>query len=164
MQKMTLRDRKRQLTREIVDRDVEASYGKLLTTRAVITVAVTRILLAVYEIIYFSIANVEINVWSLLLILPGLLILYMISDGNKALAGILTIAGAVRLLLLFASTLITLPKNAGGIVYISVAGVILLSQAILSSFVSINEKCNSYALAMRKVNMRVQAEFLSGRR
>ena len=164
MQRMTLKDRKKQLIREVVDRDIDAAYGKILTIRSVKIIAITRVLLALYEIIYFAIAHVKINVWSILLILPGLLILYMISDGNKALAGILTIAAAVRLLLLFASTLGAVPKNAGGIIYVAVAAIILLAQAALSTFVSVNSKCNYYSIGMRKVNMRVQAEFLSGRR
>ena len=163
-QKLTVRDRKKQLVRELVYKDVEALHGMKITAFAVKFIAISRILLAIYEIIYFAIAKVEINVVSYLLILPGLLLLYMISDGNRALATITLIAAAIRILLLLASIFTTLPKGAFGVIYLIIALAVLGAQVALSAVISANEKCNRYSIAMRKVNTRIQAEFLAGRR
>ena len=161
---MTLRDRKKQLIRELVDKNAEALKGKKITSSCMAALAISRVLLSVYEIIYFSVLSLPLSFASYALVVIGLFVVYMVSDGNSGISYVLTFAGAIRILYLFASISPTLPDGAAKTVYTVISLIILISQCILSVLPAINKNCISYSHAMQKVNLRVQGELSSSSR
>lgn len=156
-----IKSRKKKLIDELINSDPVAKAGKKIAAVCIALIAVTRLALALYEIIYLSVAKVTIQVIPMLLIIPGMLMLYLIYDGNKALSSIISIAAVVRIFYLFIGTFPLLPKNAGAVVFLAVSSAILLLQLITSVIVYINPACDKYFIGVKKINLRVQAEFLS---
>ena len=164
MAKMTVRDRKKQLIGELVDKNADTKRGKKITAGCMAAIAISRILLSVYEIIYFSLLSVPLSFISYALALLGLFVIYMVSDGNNGITYLLTIAGAIRILYLFASQTPLLADGAAKTVYTVIAIFILTAQCILSVVPALNKSCVSYSHAMQKVNLRVQGELTDSHR
>lgn len=151
--------RKRQLIKENVDQVPMAARGRKLAKLSVLSVLGLRAALLIFEIIFCAVLNIKISIWSHLLFLPFLLIMYMVYDGNKSLVYIAMISAPVRLIYHFASVLPTI--STGGINALTVVSlVVLIAQFAFSVFMSASTRCDVYFVAMQKVNLKLRSEMI----
>ncbi len=131
------------------------------TLLIVVAIIIARLAFLLYELIYFSSADVKISVISELLILPLMLVLYMVYDGNKGLAAVLVISAVVRIIYHFASVYPSLPADtAGATVYTVIFIAVMAMQFILSLFLMNSKLCGRFFAVRLKVNMQIRSEMM----
>ncbi len=157
---MTINERKKRLIKEGLQKSEAAMSGMRTVLFSVLTVIVLRLAFLLYELIYFSSADVKISVISELLLLPLMLVLYMVYDGNRGLASVTFISAAVRIIYLFADVYSTLPKGTGANIYMAVYIAVMAVQIILSVLLTTSKRCGEYFALRQRVNMQIRNEML----
>ncbi len=160
---MNIKQRKKELIRQYIHKNPEKLMGMKMTSRLVILLFSVRILLFIYEAIFFGVSRVPFETVSNLLLLPYFVLLYMIFDGNKSMASITFLSAIIRVIYLFSSTFNKLPENTASYVFIGVAIFVYLIQAICSLIINSSKACEIYSSEMKKINIKLQSEFLSKR-
>ena len=153
---MTVRDKKRELIKKYVDQDPAALAGFKITRVCVLVIFLMRLALTIYDTVYLLLSELKPAPLSYVFFVFGLLVCYMMFDGNRAMGYILFIAAMVRVLYHFVSVAPTLPEGVGATVFTVITLAVLLSQAVLSLFPTINQKGVAYSNAMQKVNLLMQ--------
>lgn len=155
--------RKKELLREYIAESPLAARGQVLVKRLTLALALLRTALVIFDVIYLEVQSVSPSVWSNLLALPLLLILYMIYDGNKGLVYIVMISAPARMIYLFTVTVpsFTAPEVN---VYIVITILVLALQFFFAIFMSASNRCDMYFAARQKVNMKIRAEMMAGRK
>ena len=92
---------KRKLIAEYIDTDPVTKRGMAVSRTTLLGLVFLRLALFVYEIIYYSIANLSLNVVSTLLLPLMLMIAYMVYDGNKGIASVLMNSAVVSTKIFF---------------------------------------------------------------
>ncbi len=154
-----IKKRKKQLIEENILSSPLASAGKKRVTLSVIVIFFTRLFFLIFDNIYLGVAGGENNIWIQLLILPLMLILYMIYDGNKALVYIPMISAPLRLIYHFTAILPTLPTE-GVTAYTCIYLLVFITQFAFAIFMSASSRCDTYFTAMQKVNLKLRGEML----
>jgi hypothetical protein len=158
-----VKKRKRELIKENVKNVPEAAGGELLARILVLTIFAARAFLIIFELIFCSSSTAKISVWSYVLFLPFILIVYMIYDGNKSFVAIPTISAPIRLIYHFSAVLPSIEGE--GVSALTVITVIVLAIQFFASIVmSANTKCAVYFSAMQKVNFKIRSEMLGGKK
>ncbi len=157
---MNVSERKKHLINENLKKSTAAQSGMRLAKISVLLIIALRLILLLYELIYFSSAEVKISVISELLVLPMMLILYMVYDGNKGLSAITLISATVRIIYHFASVYATLPEGSGANAYTAVFLIIMAAQFILSLVLTTSKMCAEYFILRQRVNMQIRSEML----
>ncbi len=150
-----VKKKKRDMMKERIDTDPIATRGMRVSRAALLLLLLLRLILFVFEVVYFSASGLQIGVISNLLLVPMLLILYMIYDGNKGLSGALMISAVVRVIYLFASVYPTLPKDAGANVYLGIYLFVMAFQFVSVILMTAYAPCVAYFNAMQSINMEV---------
>ena len=153
---------KRNLIAERIDTDPVAKRGMAVSRGALLGLVFLRLALFIFEIIYYSIAELQIGVVSNLLLLPMLLIIYMVYDGNKGVSSVLMISAVVRAVWLFASVYPTLPAGSGANVYLGVYLVAMAYQFAVTLLITAYAPCITYFNKMQTINMDVAAALRDG--
>ena len=154
-----VKQRKRELIEENVKKSPQASSGELIARVLVLTVFILRSFLAIFEAIYSSSTGAEISVWSYVLFVPFILIIYMIYDGNKSFVYIPVISAPIRLVYHFSAVLPTISVE--GVSALSVISVIVLSVQFFAFIImSASSKCDVYFSAMQKINFKIRSEMI----
>ena len=161
-QTINIKEKKKQLIIERIDSDPVAKRGMKITRSTMLILLALRALLFVYELIYFGISGLPIRVVSNLLLVPMLLIVYMLFDGNRGISGILMIAAVVRAIHLFAVVYPTLPTNAGANVYIGAYLFVMAYQFAVTFLTTAYAPANAYFSKMQSINMELSALLRSG--
>ena len=154
--------KKRELIKEQVDSDPIAAKGMRISKISLMLLLLLRLILFVFEIIYFNASGLEIDVISNLLLIPMLLILYMIYDGNKGLAGVLAISAIVRAVYLFASVYPTLPEDTGAGIFVGLYLFVMAFQFVSIILMTAYSPCLQYFNKMQSINMEIGAVLRSG--
>ena len=160
---MTVRDRKKQLVQEMVHTSDKAKKGMKLTSILIMLIIAVRIIHAVYEIVFFSMSGVRGSFVSYLFILLGILTLYMVYDGNKALASVTMISAFVRIIYYFSSFYSTLPETQGTAVFTGIYITVMLFQFVASILLTENPSCKEYFNIMQRINFKIRSE-MTGRK
>ena len=155
---LTVRDRKKQLVKELVHNNPTAAKGMKVASVSIILIIAVRIALAIYEAVFFTLSGVGISLVSNLLILPGILVLYMVYDGNKALTSVTMISAFIRIIYYFSTVYSTLPETTGTAAYTGVYITVMLFQFLTSIFISENPSCKEYCNIMQRINFRIRSE------
>ena len=158
-----VKERKRELICENIKRVKIAAEGEKLAKIFVILMLFARSALLIFEIIYSSLSAAEISIWSHLLFLPFLIVIYMVYDGNKPLVYIPMISAPLRLVYHFTAVLPTITAE-GVNLLTAVSLVLLAAQFFFAVFMSANTKCDVYFTAMQKVNLKLRSEIIGGRK
>ena len=153
MAAFNVKEKKRELIIERIDADSVASRGMRISRFAMLALLLLRLSLFIYELVYLPSVGLEVGVVSSLLLIPMLLILYMIYDGNKGLAGVLLISAVVRAVYLFASVYPTLPKDSAAGVYVGIYLFVMAFQFLSLVLVTAYAPCTLYFEKMQKINM-----------
>lgn len=153
---------KRKLIIEQIDTDPVTKRGMAVSRTTLLGLVFLRLALFIFEVIYYSIANVSLNVISTLLLLPMLMIAYMVYDGNKGIASVLMISAVVRALWLFASVYPTLPEGGGANVYIGIYLAVMAYQFAVTLLMTAYGPCITYFSTMQTINMQVAAALRGG--
>ena len=161
-QSINIKEKKRRLIIERVDSDPIAKRGMKVTRSTLLILVLLRALLFVYELIYFNMAGVEVGVISNLLLIPMLLIVYMVYDGNRGISGILMIAAVVRAINLFATVYPTLPTDVGANVYMGVYLFVMAYQFAVTLLMTAYAPSVAYFAKMQSINMELSALLRSG--
>ncbi len=159
---MDIKTKKRKLIVELMEKNPEAQAGGKIVSRAVIALFLLRLFLMIYELVFFSASELDISIISNLLLLPFLLILYMIFDGNKGLSVIPIVSAVIRVVIYFSGSFKQVSAVAGGNAYTAIFLVIMLLQFAVALLVCYASKCQVYFKLMQTVNFQIQKEFLSG--
>ena len=153
---------KRKLIIEQIDTDPVAKRGMAVSRTTLLGLVFLRLALFIFEVIYYSIANVSVNVISTLLLLPMLMIAYMVYDGNKGIASVLMISAVVRALWLFSSVYPTLPEGGGANVYIGIYLAVMAYQFAVILLMTAYGPCITYFSTMQVINTQVAAALRGG--
>ena len=162
---MTVNQRKRELKKKYIEPNKVLTDGRRAVLVCVLLIFFARISFFIFELAFFAAKGITVSIISNLLILPLCLILYMIYDGNKGIASILSISAIVRVVVHFATVQDEVAAAGGGIYTGILIGVMVL-QFLVSVTVSVPAKSQAYFKVMQKINITVQKEFLgkTGRR
>ena len=154
-----VKQRKRDLIEENIRRVKDAASGERIARASVIAMFLARAFLIIFEAIYSSSIGAEISIWSYLLFLPFIMIIYMIYDGNRSFVFIPMISAPVRLLYHFSIVLPTIAVE--GVSALSVISVIALALQFFASIImSASTKCSIYFSAMQKINLKIRSEMI----
>ena len=153
---------KRKLIIEQIDTDSIAKRGMAVSRTTLLGLVFLRLALFIFEVIYYSIANVSLNVISTLLLLPMLMIVYMVYDGNKGISSVLMVSAVVRALWLFASVYPTLPEGGGANIYIGIYLVVMAYQFAVTLLMTAYAPAIAYFNKMQTINMQVAAALRGG--
>ncbi len=158
-----VKKRKRELIRENVKNVPIASRGELLARIFILSTFIARTALLLFEVIYSSVTETEISIWSHILFIPFILIIYMIYDGNKSLVYIPMISAPIRLVYHFTAVLPTVASE--GVSALTIISLIVLAIQFFASIVmSASTRCDVYFTAMQKVNLKIRSEMLGGKK
>ncbi len=162
---MNIRSRKKQLIFEKIRSNKKIDAGRRIVLFSVSAILLFRLILFFFELAYFSAKGISVSILSNVLLLPLMLILYMIYDGNKGIASIPAISAVIRIVVYFSSTHAQV-SEAGGNLYTGLLIAVMVLQFATSVLVSAASKCQDYFTAMQGINLQIQKEFLnsSGRR
>ena len=153
---------KRKLIAEYIDTDPVTKRGMAVSRTTLLGLVFLRLALFIFELIYYSIANVSLNVISTLLLPLMLMIAYMVYDGNKGIASVLMISAVVRALWLFSSVYPTLPEGGGANVYIGIYLAVMAYQFAVTLLMTAYGPCITYFSTMQVINTRVAAALRGG--
>ena len=153
---------KRKLIIEQIDTDPVAKRGMAVSRTTLLGLVFLRLALFIFEVIYYSIANVSLNVISTLLLLPMLMIVYMVYDGNKGISSVLMVSAVVRALWLFASVYPTLPEGGGANVYIGIYLAAMAYQFAVTLLMTAYAPAIAYFNKMQTINMQVATALRGG--
>ena len=153
---------KRKLIAERIDTDPVAKRGMTVSRTTLLGLVFLRLALFVFEAIYYSISNISLNAVSTLLLLPMLMIVYMVYDGNKGISSILMISAVVRAVWLFSSVYPTLPAGDGANVYIGVYLAVMAYQFAVTLLMTAYGPCITYFSTMQVINMEVATALRGG--
>ena len=158
-----IKKRKRELIKEGFRLVPAAKSGEKLVKISVLSILALRAALLIFEIIFSSVVGARVSLWSQLLLVPFILILYMIYDGNKGVIFISTLSAPVRILYHFSTVLPTVAEN-GKTLFTVATLAVLVAQLIISVFISASAKCGTYFGVMQKVNLKLRSEIINGKR
>jgi hypothetical protein len=158
---MTVKDRKKQLVKEMVHTSPTASSGMKLASILILLIIGLRLIHAVYEIVFFSMCDVKISIFYYLFILCEFFILYMVYDGNKGLGSVIMIAAFIRIIYYFSSVYPLLSENTGTAVFTAVYITVMLFQFVASILLSENAKCKEYFNIMQRINFKIRGEMMN---
>ena len=153
---------KRKLIAERIDTDPVAKRGMAVSRTTLLGLVFLRLALFVFEIVYYSIAELKLNVASTLLLIPMLMIAYMVYDGNKGIASVLMISAVVRALWLFSSVYPTLPEGGGANAYIGIYLAVMAYQFAVTLLMTAYGPCITYFSTMQVINMEVASALRGG--
>ena len=158
-----VKKRKRELVNENIKLVPMAARGEKLAKISILSILVLRCVLFFFEIIYSASSEIKISIWSHLLLLPFILILYMIYDGNKSLIYIPMFSAPIRLVYHFTAVLPEISPD--GITSLTVVSlVVFVAQFFFSVFMSASTRCDVYFAARQKVNLKLRSEMINGRK
>ena len=153
---------KRKLIAVRIDTDPVAKRGMAVSRGTLLGLTFLRLALFVFEIIYYSIVEMQVGVISNLLLLPMLLIIYMVYDGNKGISSVLTVSAVVRAVWLFASVYPTLPAGSGANAYLGVYLATMAYQFAVTLLMTAYAPAVTYFNKMQTINMQVAAALRGG--
>ena len=158
-----VKKRKRELIVENVKNVPMAARGELIARILIISMFIARLFLLIFEIIFSASTETVISIWSHILFLPFIIVIYMLYDGNKTFVYIPMISAPIRLIYHFTAVLPTIKsESVSALTIISLA--VLAIQFFASLVMSANTKCDVYFTAMQKVNLKVRSEMLGGKK
>ena len=161
-QSINIKEKKRRLIIECIGSDPIAKRGMKVTKSTLLILLLLRALLFLYELIYFNMTGLEVGVISNLLLIPMLLIVYMVYDGNRGISGILMIAAVVRAVNLFAVVYPTLPTDVGANVYMGVYLFVMAYQFAVTLLMTAYAPSVAYFTKMQSINMQLSALIRGG--
>lgn len=159
---VNIKEKKRQLIAERIDKDPIAKRGMKVTRTILLILVLMRLALFIYELVYFNAAGLKVGVVSNLLLIPMLLVVYMLYDGNRGISGVLLIAAVVRSINLFASVFPTLPEGSGADVYIGVYLFVMSYQFAVTLLVTAYAPAVAYFAKMQTINMELSTLIRGG--
>lgn len=158
-----VKKRKRELILQNVKRVPLAAKGEKLARILIILMFFLRGALLLFEIIFSSLTETKISVWSHLLFIPFMFIIYMIYDGNKPLVYIPMVSAPGRLIYHFTAVVPTIASES--LTALTVISVIILgAQFFFCIFMSASTRCDVYFTAMQKVNIKLRSEMIGGQK
>ena len=157
-----VKKKKRDMMKERIDKDAAASRGMRVSRASLLLLLLFRVILFVFETVFFAASGLSFEVVSSLLLIPMLLILYMIYDGNKGLAGILMVSAVVRVIYLFSSVYPALPEGAGTNIYLGVYLFVMAFQFVSIILMTAYAPCVTYFNIMQSINMEVGSMLRTG--
>ena len=157
-----IKKRKRELIKKNIKSVPLVAGGEKITRVLVIIMLLLRAALLLFEIIYSSVTGTETSIWSHLLFIPFVIVVFMMYDGNKAFVYIPMISAPIRLVYHFSAVLpVILPE--GGISAVTIFSLIVLaSQFFFSIVLSASTKCDVYFSTMQKINLKLRSEMING--
>ena len=156
-QSINIKEKKRRLIIERIDSDPVARRGMKVTRSTLLILLLLRALLFIYELIYCNMVGLEVGLVSNLLLIPMLLIVYMVYDGNRGISGVLMIAAVVRAVNLFSTVYPILPTDTGANVYMGVYLFIMAYQFAVTLLVTAYAPAVAYFAKMQAINMELSA-------
>ncbi len=155
---MTVMQRKKQLIGERVDTNADALRGLKITRILTLVIIFSRLLLSIYDAIYLSSVGANIPWLSYVFFLLGLIVCYLMLDGNRAVGYVLFIAGIIRIFYHLSTVMPNLEPGASSTVFTVITLTVLVFQAVLSLVPTVNKKCIVYSNEMQKINYIMQQE------
>ena len=156
-QSINIKEKKKRLIIERIDSDPVAKRGMKVTRSTLLILLLLRALLFVYELIYFGMVGLTVDTVSSLLLIPMLIIVYMIYDGNKGVSGILLISAVVRAIYLFSTVYPTLPNDGSANIYIGAYLIAMAYQFAVTLLTTAYAPANAYFTKMQSINMELSA-------
>lgn len=148
---------KRKLIAERIDTDPVARHGMAVSRAALLALVFLRLALFVFELVYFNAAELKVGIVSNLLLLPMLMIVYMIYDGNRGISSVLMISAIVRAIWLFATVYPTLPEESVANVYLGAYLAVMAYQFVATMLMTVYAPATAYFEKMQGINMELGA-------
>ncbi len=161
---ITVKDKKKELIRQRILSDGTKLRGMKALGIIVAAIILSRAALFIYELAYYISIGVKVNVFSNILLLPLLLILLMVKDGNRGLIGICSVSALVRLIYLFVSMYPALKSYGGAEAFVAVWAAVMAVQFILSVTALSMPSADLYSKEMQKINFEIRSLIMKSRK
>ena len=163
---MDIKTRKKQLINDALSKNAAGVSGRKTVGICAITMILLRLALFIFELVFYSMNGLKLDVISNILLLPFIFGVYMIYDGNKGIAPLLSVAAAIRIACYFLSTYDKLGDASLINAYTAIILAVMVLQFAIALLVSYASGAQEYFKLMQSVNMQIQKEYLakSGRR
>ena len=158
-----VKKRKRQLITERINKNPKAERGRRQIAAFFLTIVFLRLALLAYKLIYFTAVGVQSGLVSdILLFLGGVIVLYMVTDGNRGLSWVTAISAVVWGVYLFTSVYPLIADKTGAVAYVALFLTALAVQFILSVIMATLPLYDTYFDGMQKINLTIRGEMISG--
>ena len=158
-----VKSRKKQLIRDNINKDKKAERARAQVVWFVVAVVLLRIALLVYKLVYFPSVEATFGITSdVLLLLGGIILLYMVTDGNRGLLWVTAISSVVWCVWCFTSVYPAIAEKPGSVAYMAVFLFVMAVQFILSVIMAAIPFYDTYFDKMQKINLTIRAELISG--
>ncbi len=161
---VTVRDKKKELIKKRIFTDDVRSRGMKALGIIVSAIMLSRAALFIYELAYYLTAGESVNIISNILLLPLLLILYMVRDGNRGLIGICSASAVVRMIYLFTSMWPALKDFSGAAVFVALYAIVMAAQFIMSVIALSMPSTDAYCKEMQKINLEMRSLIMQNRK
>ena len=149
--------RKAELKSEAMTESPSAKRGALITTICLAAIAVSRTLLSLFEIIYYSV-EAPSQLYIPFLVLIVLLALYLIYEGGKGFTYVLLISSTVRLISFFALIYPIMPEGALKEIYSFALFAILILQFVAAIIMLADSRCDAYFTMLQRITIKAHGE------
>lgn len=161
---ITVKEKKKQLIKERIHSDPHKSRGMRALGIIASSILLSRAALFVYELAYFAYLGRSVGVISNLLLLPLLLILFMVHDGNRGLLSITAVSAVIRIIYLFSSIYPAIEGLRGVGVFVAVYAALMAAQFIASVTALSMPSTDAYSKEMQKINYELRSGLMNGTR
>ena len=158
MDKLDILKKRTQLLSDYVKENKTAAIGMIIHKICLYTIFFSRVLLAIWEIAFFSISGAYLNLLGVLFILPLILILFAINRGYKLCGYVVLVFPIVRLVLYFSLLNPTLPNLAIADVYPFTLFAVMILQFIGGIIILTAHSCDVYYIGIRRINNKLKTE------
>ena len=151
-------EKRARLISEYIDGNRSAARGKRLIAFSLYTLMLLKITLALFESPTFIILHSPINVLSILLVAPLMLVLYFIHRGAKGFTYVLLVSATLRLIFYFSFILPDLTDCNMTNTYSVILFSVMLAQFFISLFLLVSFDCDTYFSAVQRITIKIHSE------
>lgn len=156
--RQTVKLRKRELLTEYIKKNKTARVGSYFSKICLLMIFIPRLLITVFQTVFFSIVLPGLYLWIPFTLLPLLLIIYIISDGSKALSYLTLSSAVIFMIIHFSLVYHTIEKSMLNEVYTVAFFITFMLQFFASLTIIIDQRCDAFFTAKQRINIKAHGE------
>ena len=159
-----VKQRKRELIREYVGSNKTARVGSAFARICIFLIFVPRVLITLFQTVFFSIVFPGIHLWVPFTVIPLLLIIRIIEDGHKALAYLPLSSSVIFMIIHFSLIYHSIDGSSLKEIYTVSFFITFMLQFFASLIIIFDQRCDAFFTAKQRINIKAQGEIFLKRR
>ncbi|MBQ8689326.1 MAG: hypothetical protein IJ515_03070 [Clostridia bacterium] len=158
MDTLDLREKRTAMLSDYLKENKTAAVGMIIHKICLYVILISRALLAVWEIAFFSISGTYVNILGILFIIPLIALLFAIDRGYKLWAYVVLAFPITRLILYFTLLNPTLPNSPLADVYPFTLFAVMILQFTAAIIILTSHACDVYYIGIRRINIKLKKD------